>query len=596
MANDPKLKVSVEADTSRFSKGMKQAKSDLTDFSKVSSSAMSSLGNAVGVPVDKLNQMSGALRGLGAKMTEAGSAGTKAFGKLLTSISGVGTAVAGLGIGAAVIAFKSLNAEAENFKKTVAGANIELMTGAYVSTYQQALHDMNSATGKSVAEFEAKLKEKWGVFSANFKQDIVSTITGEGALGGGWGRALIGPLAGLIGSGDRRADRQDAEAKAQRAAELQGEIYQLQLKRVDVSRSLNKLDGEILRLEEDYRDKTKSAEERARALAEAKELIHVKAATEYEIESSIAEKMQEIVDLANSTPEEIAAAAQQWIKADNILNDEQRRMNSLVRQQNSIATQAEKEADARAKSAVAVKGLQTALDRVKMMDFSGLAVSNPLQAPQVTLAPSRSSNIAGLAGGPSGNAFYEEFKNLNKLFYKQYPDGLKIGVAFDVSKGMVDLSKDVETALGGLAESTGEVVGQLIGDLVTGGDAWGNFANAAVTAFGDMAISVGKMAIATGTATLGIKAALESLNGYVAIAAGAALVALGTAVKTGLSNVASGNYSASTNVASGSMASSFGSDYMTRVTEVKVTGKLVANGSQLVAVLDNESNRKQHTT
>jgi hypothetical protein len=49
-------------------------------------------------------------------------------------------------------------------------------------------------------------------------------------------------------------------------------------------------------------------------------------------------------------------------------------------------------------------------------------------------------------------------------------------------------------------------------------------------------ISVGKLAIATGIAMLGIKAALESMNPYAAIAAGIALVALGTAVKAKLSD------------------------------------------------------------
>ena len=49
-----------------------------------------------------------------------------------------------------------------------------------------------------------------------------------------------------------------------------------------------------------------------------------------------------------------------------------------------------------------------------------------------------------------------------------------------------------------------------------------------------MLISVGKLAIQTGVAVLGIKAALESLNPVLAIAGGVALIALGAGVKANL--------------------------------------------------------------
>ena len=173
-----------------------------------------------------------------------------------------------------------------------------------------------------------------------------------------------------------------------------------------------------------------------------------------------------------------------------------------------------------------------------------------------------------------------------------------VGIAADTSK-LVDVSGALQSQLTELGAVTGDIIGGLIGDLATGGDAWSNFANGAVGAFADLAISVGKMAIQTGAATLGIKAALESLNPYAAIAAGAALVALGSALKTGMSNAASGNYSASANVASASSyssGSSLGSDTYGREMTVKVTGRLEASGSTLAAVLDNEAQRHNRTT
>ena len=141
-------------------------------------------------------------------------------------------------------------------------------------------------------------------------------------------------------------------------------------------------------------------------------------------------------------------------------------------------------------------------------------------------------------------------------------------------------------------------IGELLGDLVTGGDAWGNFANTALSTFADMAISVGKMAVATGAAAAGIQVALESLNPAVAMAAGAALIALGSAVKAGLSNVAGGNYSASASVASSAYSggSSNTPTAYGREMTVHVTGTLTGEGSKLVAVLNNEADRKRVTT
>lgn len=171
-----------------------------------------------------------------------------------------------------------------------------------------------------------------------------------------------------------------------------------------------------------------------------------------------------------------------------------------------------------------------------------------------------------------------------------------VGIKFEAdTKKLIDITREVESAMNSIAVTTGEVIGELIGDLATGGDAWGNFKNAALSAFGDMATAVGKMAIATGVTTLGIKAALESLNGYAAIAAGVALVALGAAVKAGLSNVASGNYSASAGVATSSY-SSYNTDYATREVNVNVTGTLKADGDQLVAVITNTQNNSYYQT
>jgi hypothetical protein len=178
---------------------------------------------------------------------------------------------------------------------------------------------------------------------------------------------------------------------------------------------------------------------------------------------------------------------------------------------------------------------------------------------------------------------------------------VEVGLELDSEKlnGIAqDAAEQIKSTIIGTFETLTEAVGTLMGDLATGENGWQNFANAAVSAFGDMAISIGKIAIEAGTASLGIKASLQSLStggAMLAIAAGTALVMLGSAVKAGMSNIASGNYSASMGSYS-STSSSMVSDFEGREVNVNVTGTLQADGDQLVAVINNSNKKSYYTT
>ena len=123
---DPNMKVIFGSDTKDFEKGAKEVKQGLKDLDKTSASARAGIGSVFGVNTQKVEQMTSAMKGLGAKLTETGSAGVKAFGSILSSITPLGGAIAGIGIAGAIAGFKQLKSEAENFKSTIDGMNMSM--------------------------------------------------------------------------------------------------------------------------------------------------------------------------------------------------------------------------------------------------------------------------------------------------------------------------------------------------------------------------------------------------------------------------------------------------------------------------------------
>ena len=548
--SSPNLKVNVGADTSQFTKGMKSAKADLKDFKKVSEDGLGKLGDLLGINTKQVSQIQGAFRGLGQQMASVGGTGSAALGKIVAGAGSAATGIAAIGIGAAVAGFKLLHSEAEAFTNTIDGANIKLATQAYVDTYKQAFHDFNSEVGRQMAEAESTVKKR---FTQAFTQVKAFAVSALGDIFDG---------GGMKSSGERWNDVKEtgeqASAVASKAAEYASKAYDVQKRQSQNLVKIAQLDAQIAEQRRIASDSEESIETRVAANAKAQDLIHQKYQIQRQDQEDLAKYARLTADLAGSTFDEVNRANQLTAQAIQLKAQEESEIRTLLRQEKTLNTELEKE--------------RSETERIKALRES----------------------MTGLNVLPK----------LDPAALKGQAKPLETGITVPVkpvldNKSITDISEQLTSVLQTLAEQTASIVGQLVGDLVTGGDAWGNFANAAISAFGQMAVTVGNMAISTGVATLGIKAALESLNGYVAIAAGAALVALGSAVKAGLSNVANGNYSASSNVASQASytsAASSSSLYEQSNIHVEVTGTLRAQGSQLVAVINNENKRKNHTT
>lgn len=558
MAKGANMKVNMTADNSDLVKKSKESKQALKDFEKVGDDALSRLGEAFGVNTGKIEQMSSALRGLGTKMSESGNAGTAAFGKLLTSVGGLSTAIAGVGIGALVAGFKMLNDEAENFKSTVAGANIEMATAAYIDTYRQVIHDFNREIGQGTAEAQSSWKKFWGTIGSGMRAAFQTGAVAGAAAPGDFNNQALVTYNNLL---------TEAGQKARTAEEITNEMYEVTRQMSDKTVEWARMEREIAEYKRIAYDKTSSTAQQQEALNKAVELIKKKFGEQAELQGRLADLQAEYNSLAESSVADIDKANQLRVQAENVTASMNNALRELSERQASVAANAQKEADARQASLAAAQAL--AAEREALKSWGTISEGNTLK-----------DSLPGQLAAPDA------------------------GIAVPVTpvldtESVVDITNELQSVLTSAFDSIGTSLGGLIGDLATGGDAWNNFTNSAISAFGDMAVSIGKMAISTGVATLGIKAALESLNPYVAIAAGTALVALGMAVKSGLSNIASGSYSSSASVAtSGNYGSStrVSTAFGEREMNIKVSGNLYASGNQLLAVIENENNRKNHTT
>ena len=542
MANAPQMKIPIGADTQDFEKGAKRVKQGMRDLDRVSSDTFSAIGNALGIDISKAQQFSSAIMGLSGKFGQAGQAGTSAFGAIAKSIAPVAAGIAGLGLAAAIAAFKKLNAEADTFEGTIQGGVIAKQTEAYIDTFRQSLRDSNGYA-EGFSETRGALRQLWEGF-----------------------KATLNPFNDV-------EDIAAAAQAAERAKQIAAELYNIELKQKGNAVEISQIDADIAKKREIISDATKSAAERSLALSDAQELIKKK----LDLQLPLAEKQRDLIaeynGLASTTVKDYEAEIAAKVSVNNLIQQEAAEQRQLLRQQTSINTELQKEAELRSR---------TRGGNVEAIG-AGPVLGNSVSIPTQLITPSE-----------------EEVSEFKEHIVASLGGGITVAIALDPDsvEKIRDVSREVASVVEEMSLKAGEAIGQLVGNLINGEDPWGSFANSAISALGDLAISVGKIAVSAGLATLGISAALKSMNGYVAIAAGVALIALGYAVKTSMSNVASGgNYSSSMGTASSGTSSSISSNnYEQRDVYVNVTGTLRADGNQLVAVLNNTNKRNNVTT
>lgn len=551
MAKGFNLKAVFDADTKGIEEGSQKAIKSVEEFADQSSDMLDQMAGKFGVNTKHLKEFRQVLKEMGQAWVEGFGGGEEMMGNVIGKMALLGTtatAAAALVAGA----FKLMKEEADAYRQTIEGSIGERGLQAYLSTYQQVLRQVNLEATASMVEMTNNWRKGLSGFWADFKNMAVNAIYNMKSGLVDFGSALgLGLLQTKAASGV-------AKIRASEVEQLAKDIMWWERDLIAMRNAVIDKEIEILESQKQAQDRSLLPDERKQYLDEAKRLINERAEMQLQIMRQITAAYKEIADIL---PENLAAQEAYNAALDRqkaVERDRAGRLRALVRLENSIA-------DASAKYSEELRKQAELLERKKAFRASLIG------------APTTDAAWALMPGGAEMQI--------------EVPIKLRPPEEKEITEVMVELSRVIEDSIQSMAYG----IGELIGNLATGGDAMESFGKAVLSTFAEAAIAVGKMAIQMGLAAEGVKQALKFGNPYVAIAAGAALVALGAAVKAGMSNIASGSYASSSSYSQGARAVGT-SGLVTRELTVNVQGTLVAQGSQLVAVLNNENKRRKVTT
>lgn len=600
-----KLKVSVDADASGFKKEMAAAKKSTEEFSKAADEMSDSLEDALGLPISSVTKIGDKLKAAGVLMKSFATDGEKSFQTVALGAKMVSTAVAGIGLAGLLAAFKSINAEAERFRGTMQGAAVAAQDEAWKNTYKQYVSDQVGIGEKAVDSING-----WSKFWTK--------------LGAAWTLALKNGFAGEQYYGEMAEEAssiaEGADDAAKKAAAYAKVIFDtiegIKDKQIEWKNSLSEVAALMLTAS----DKSKTVQERQEAVAKAIALQKQVSGDQIAMQKTLADNIKAQNDLASSSVEDMDRQRSAYAAVEDLSRDLNQRLREMTSLQNEIANSAavtEQKWRDGVNKAIDIGMTELAkfnAEMEKAMEMRDKMTMDNIAAPLKSMSASltgRADNGKGLMGGI--NLDDSALKGLRQLtqFDTSAVDGLlskidpsKLSESFkgyynfldEMIKATDDANKALNDAIvGGISDSF-----QYLANCVAGLDeiSGAGMMSALLSPLAEAAIKMGEIMVSAGLASEAFKSMLT--NPYTAIAAGAALIAVGAAAKAGLQaaiNSATGtSYVASSVASSGYSNNSSNDRSWEREMTLHVTGTLQADGSKLVAVLNNEANRKRYTT
>lgn len=587
------VKVVISGDTTKYEESVKKANGATKKFAKGTRNATNSIASAFGVNLGPVNSALDSMQQGFLKFNnsiKASSGGAKVFQIAMNIVK---KALISTGIGAIVIAFGALLAY---FTRTQEGADTVKRAMAGLGAIMDVIVDRLSALGKKMVWAFNHPKEAIHKLWLSLKKNIVNRFTAlprlinaslklVAAIFKGGSKEAINEYGNslrqaLLGIDDKQAKKikenvksigKEMRDESKAAMALKKEEQQLEKDEIAFITRKEQLLANISKYRLASRDEeNNSAAERLRmtklAMAAQKQL----SSEEIEMTNrkiSILKRQQALANNMNKDDRELALLKAKAINLDSQLSTG---LRTLMRDYNRLTKEVKKNEEA-------TKDLNSLL-------LTPIASKKAVKVTQ-EVVNKEGKRIPVVFEPKLETEKLQSFTEQNKEMAEKLKDNYK--------GAFIDISDSVQGGVENIAVGVGELLGSLNGH----GDLFKGFALLVANTFADMAIQVGKIAIATGIATIGIKAALETLNPAVAIAAGVALVALGTAVKGALGDVAS-------NPGGGGSTSSIGGNFDVRKfpnprdnkVQVEVTGEFRQRAGDLVATVQQEQQRQRILT
>ena len=601
-----KLKVSVDANASGFKKEMAAAKKSTQEFSKAVGDMSAEVEDSLGIPIGAIAEIGSKLKNVGVLMKGFSAQGETAFQKIALAAGVAAGAIAGIALTGIIAAFKVLNEEADRFRRTVEGTSLSLQTEAWKNTFAQAASDI-SGVGKIAAAYQ----DRTGKNLTAIKTMLGAFLGGQLNEGNAGAVRNLSAVLSVMKAAEVQADKAAGYAKV-----IFDTTEAIKDKQVEWKRSLSDVAALMLVAS----DKSKTTQERQEAVAAAIALQKKVSGEQIAMQQKLADNIKAQNDLASSSVEDMDRQRNAYAAIKDTsreLNQRLREMTSLQNEiANSAAATAQKWRDGVNKAVEAgmteIAKFNAEMDKaLEMRDKMAMDnIAAPLKSMSASLT-GRADNGKGLMGGI--NLDESALKGLQQLtqFDMSAVDGLlskidpsKLSESFkgyynfldEMIKATDDANKALNDAIvGGISDSFQYLANCVAGlDEISGAGMMG----ALLTPLAEAAIKMGEIMVSAGLASEAFKSMLT--NPYTAIAAGAALIAVGAAAKAGLQaaiNSATGTSYVASSVASSGYSNGNSSDRSwEREMTLHVTGTLQADGSKLVAVLNNEANRKRYTT
>jgi hypothetical protein len=449
---------------------------------------------------------------------------------------------------------KSLNFVGSSFKGAAAGGNVFkiALTGVKLALVSTGVGAIVVALGSLIAYFQKSGRgaDQFARILAQVKSVINNVIDRLAIFGKGVYEIATGKFkAGWeTMKGAFKGIGEEIKNDWKEAGNLADRLDKLEDKEIDLITSLSKRKYQSDELRRIAKEETEDQKKKLDLLLEAERIMKGVYADEVGIERERLAIMKEQLAISSKEPtdNERRKIAEQEAKINEILQQREQFLKALTREKKTAAEQVKEDFDLEVRK---LKDLQNALSTID------------------------TSNIKMPDLSPVTNALAKQKEAVTSM--------------------ISDVNGSVNEAFSNMAVS----VGVFLGALASGDAGASDFGKVIGSVFAELAITVGKICIAAALAKMALEKALITFGGAgVALAAGIALVAIGTAVKGSMSRAVGASSGGSSAASGGGFSYDARGSASQQPIVINITGELKAAGPDLKYVFDQEVLRKGFST